>query len=125
MVSQQNMNLTVSFVADSVNLRPEFLARRVGILIEQRLDTVMMLAKQNPDLLLLFWSQLQVFRNPSKFLIDRLWRMDLLKLLLVEAPIEPTSSLMVSPPLLSTGPGESHWARGCRGSRTPTPPSKS
>jgi hypothetical protein len=39
------------------------------------------LLKQRPDLLLLFGSQLQIFRKPSKFLVDRLRRMDMLKLL--------------------------------------------
>jgi hypothetical protein len=39
------------------------------------------LVKQRPDLLLLFRSQLQIFREASKLLVDRLRRMDLLKLL--------------------------------------------
>jgi len=36
---------------------------------------------ERPDLLLLFRSLLQIFRKASKFLVDRLWRMDVLKLL--------------------------------------------
>jgi hypothetical protein len=41
----------------------------------------MVLLEQRPDLLLLFRSQLQIFRKLSKFLVDRLRRMDMLKLL--------------------------------------------
>jgi hypothetical protein len=37
--------------------------------------------KQWPNLLLLFGSQLQIPRKASKLLVDRLWRMDILKLL--------------------------------------------
>jgi hypothetical protein len=37
--------------------------------------------KQQADLLLLFGSQLQILRKASKFLVDRLRRMDMLKLL--------------------------------------------
>jgi hypothetical protein len=39
------------------------------------------LLKQSPDLLLFFRSQLQIFRKVSEFLLDRLRRMDMLKLL--------------------------------------------
>jgi len=39
------------------------------------------LLKQRPDLLLLFRSQLQIFRQVRKFLIDRLRPIDMLKLL--------------------------------------------
>ncbi len=41
----------------------------------------MVFLKQRPDLLLLFRSQLQIFCQASKFLVDRLRRMDMLKLL--------------------------------------------
>jgi hypothetical protein len=41
----------------------------------------MVLMKQTPDLLLLLRSQLQIFREARQFLVDRLRRMDLLKLL--------------------------------------------
>ena len=57
------MNLTMRLVADSVNLRTELLPRRFRILIEQRLNPVVVLLKQRPDLLLLFRSQLQIFRK--------------------------------------------------------------
>jgi hypothetical protein len=75
------MNLAVRFVADSVDLRTKLLPRRVRILIEQRLNLIVMLVEQRPNLLLLFRGQLQIFRKASKFLVDRLRRMDLLKLL--------------------------------------------
>ena len=75
------MNLAVRFLADSVNLRGKLLPRRIRILIEQRLNPIMVILKQRSDLLLLFRSQLQIFRKASKFLVDRLWRMDVLKLL--------------------------------------------
>jgi hypothetical protein len=80
-IGKQSMNLAMSFVADSVNLRTEVLTRRVRILIDQRLNFVVVLLKQGPDLLQLFRSQLQIFRKASKLLINRLPRMDALKLL--------------------------------------------
>jgi hypothetical protein len=80
-IGKQGMNLAVRFIADSVNLRTKLLPRRCRILIEQRLNAIMVLVKQRPDLLLLFRSQLQIFRKASKFLVDRLRRMDTLKLL--------------------------------------------
>jgi hypothetical protein len=80
-ISKQSVNLVVRFVADSVNLRTKILSRSVRILIEQRLNPIVVFLKQRPDLLLLFGSQLQIFRKPSKFLVDRLRRMDVLKLL--------------------------------------------
>jgi hypothetical protein len=80
-ISKQSMNLAVRFVADSVNLRTNLLPRSCRILIEQGLNPIMVLVKQRPDLLLLFWSQLQILCKASKFLVDRLRRMDMLKLL--------------------------------------------
>ena len=80
-ISKQGMNLAVRFVADSVNLRTKILPRSFRILIEQRLNPIVVLLKQRPDLLLLFRSQLQIFRKASKFLVDRLRRMNILKLL--------------------------------------------
>jgi hypothetical protein len=79
-VGKQSMNLAVSFVADSVNLRSELLPRNFRILIEERLNLIVVLFKQRPDLLLLIRSQLEIFRKASKFLVDRLGRMDMLKL---------------------------------------------
>src|ERR1700720_1106189 len=79
-IGKQCMNLAVRFVADSVNLRTKLLPRRFWILVEQRLNLIVVLLKQRPHLLLLFPSQLQIFRKASKFLVDRLRRMDMLKL---------------------------------------------
>jgi len=45
------------------------------------LNPGMVLLKAEPDVLLLFRSQLQIFRKSSKFLLHRLRRMDMLKLL--------------------------------------------
>jgi len=59
----------------------KLLPRSCRILIEQRLNPIVVLLKQRPDLLLLFRSQLQIFRKASKFLVDRLRRMNMLKLL--------------------------------------------
>ena len=75
------MDFTMRLVANSVDLRTELLTRRVRILIEQCLYSIMVLFKQRPHLLLLFWRQLQIIRKSSKFLVDRLWRMDIPKLL--------------------------------------------
>ena len=80
-ISKQSMNLLVRFVADSVNLRTKLLPRSCRILIEQRLNSILVVRKQRPDLLLLFRSQLQIFGKASKFLVDRLRGMDMLKLL--------------------------------------------
>ena len=80
-ISKQSMNLAVRFVADSVNLRAKLLSRSCRVFVEQRLNPVMVLFKERPDLLLLFTSQLHIFRKASKFLVDRLRRMDMLKLL--------------------------------------------
>jgi len=80
-IREQSMNLAVRFVADGVNLRTELLSRSCRILIEQRLNLIVVLLKERPDLLLLFLSQLQIFRKASKFLVHRLRRMDTLKLL--------------------------------------------
>src|SRR5258705_1645880 len=55
--------------------------RSCRVLVEQLLNPVMVLIKQRPDLLLLFRSQFEVFRKVSKFLVDRLRRVDVLKLL--------------------------------------------
>ena len=76
LVGKQNMNLAVSFVADSVNLRTKLLPRCFRILIEQRLNLVTVLLKQRPNVLLLFRSQLHILREASKFLVHRLRRMD-------------------------------------------------
>jgi len=80
-IRKQSMNLVVRFVADGVNLRSKLLPRRFRILIERRLNPIVVLLKQRPDLLLLFRSQRQIFRKLSKFLVDRFRRMDMLKLL--------------------------------------------
>ena len=80
-IGKQSMNHAVRVVADSVNLRSKLLAQSCRILIEQRLNPVMKLLKQRTGLLLLFQGQLQIFREASKFLVDRLRRMDMLKLL--------------------------------------------
>jgi hypothetical protein len=80
-IGKESINLAVRFVADSVNLRTKLSPRSCRILIEQRLDHIVVLLKQRPDLVLLFRSQSNIFRKASKFLVDRLGRMDLLKLL--------------------------------------------
>jgi hypothetical protein len=70
MISEQSVNLAVRFVADGVNLRAKFLPRGCRILIEQRLNPVMVLHRQRPDLLLLLPSQLQIFGKTGEFLVD-------------------------------------------------------
>ena len=80
-IAEQDMNFTMRFLADGVNPRTEFLARRVRIFIEQRLNPVVVFLEQSLDRLLLFRSQPQFFRKTSKFLVDRLRRVDTLKLL--------------------------------------------
>jgi hypothetical protein len=75
-IGKQSMNLAVRIAADRVNLWCEILPRRFRILIEQRLNPIVMLLKQRANLLLLFRSQLQVFRKASKFIVNRLRCMD-------------------------------------------------
>jgi hypothetical protein len=70
MVGQQSMDPLVGFVTDGVNLRSKILPRKSLILIEQRLNLVVVFLQQRPDLLLLFRSQFQVFGQVSKFLVD-------------------------------------------------------
>ncbi len=79
--AKQDMDLMMRIVADSVNLRTELLARRGRILIEHRLNPVVVLLEQGPDLPLLFRSQLEILCQTSELLVDRLRRMDVLKLL--------------------------------------------
>jgi hypothetical protein len=69
------------FVADRVNLWTKLVPRGCRILIEQRLNPIVVLVKQMPDLQLLFRSQLQIFCKASELLVDRLQRVDMLKLL--------------------------------------------
>ena len=52
-ISKQSMNLSVRLVADRMNLRTKLLPRTCRILIEQRLNPIVMLLDQRPDLLLL------------------------------------------------------------------------
>jgi hypothetical protein len=80
-ISKQSMNFAVRFVADSVNLWSKLLPQSFRILIEKRLNVIVVLLKQRPDLLLLFRSQVQIFREAAEFLVDRTRRMNILKLL--------------------------------------------
>jgi hypothetical protein len=80
-ISEQGVNLAVSFIADRVNLRTKLLPRRSWILIEQGLKFIVMLLEQKPNLQLLLRSQFQISRKASKLLVDRLRRMNVLKLL--------------------------------------------
>ena len=50
-IGKQGVDFTVRSLADSVNLRAELLARNVRILIEERLNSVVVLLEQRPDLL--------------------------------------------------------------------------
>jgi hypothetical protein len=75
------MDLALCFVADSVNLWTKLLPRSSRSLIENRLNPIVVLLKQRLNLLLLFSGQPKVFRKVSEFLVDRLRRVDLLKLL--------------------------------------------
>jgi hypothetical protein len=79
--AKQDMDLAMRCVADSVNLRTELLARCGRILIEDRLNPVVVLLEQGPDLPLLFRSQLEILCQTSELLVDRLRRVDVLKLL--------------------------------------------
>jgi hypothetical protein len=81
-VSEQGMDFPVSFITDGVNLRAKRLTRNVRILVEERLNLIVVLLKQRPDLLLLFQSQLQILSEASELLIDRLRRVDMLQLLM-------------------------------------------
>jgi hypothetical protein len=81
MIGKERMNLAVRFVADRVNLWGKIPPRCCRVFIEHSLYLVVMFLKQRPDLLLLFRSQFQIFGKASKFLVNRLRRMDMLQLL--------------------------------------------
>jgi len=53
-IGEQSMNLVVRFVTDGMDLRSKLLPRSCRILIKQRLNPIMVLVKNRPDLLLLF-----------------------------------------------------------------------
>jgi len=80
-VGQQGVNFTVRGGADGVNLFSECLAGGSWILIEQRLNLVVMFLKQRSNLFLLFWSQLQILCQVIEFLIHRSRTVDRLKFL--------------------------------------------
>ena len=65
-IGKQSMNLAVRFVTDGVDLRRKLLPRSCRILVEQSLNPIVVLLKKRPDLLLLFWSQLQIFGKANK-----------------------------------------------------------
>jgi hypothetical protein len=69
-IGKQSMNLPVRLGADRVNLRTKRLPRGFGILIEKRLNLVVVILKQRPDPLLLLRSQLKILRKPGKFLVE-------------------------------------------------------
>lgn len=80
-IGEQSVNLVMRFLANGMNLWTKLLSRGFWILIEQRLNLVVVLLKQNSDLVLLWLSQLQILCQSSQLLVDRLRRMDMLKLL--------------------------------------------
>jgi hypothetical protein len=48
-IAEQGVDFTVRYIADGVNLRTEFLPRSVRILVEQRLNSFVVLLEQGPD----------------------------------------------------------------------------
>ena len=64
-IGKQRMDLVVGFVADRVNLRAQLLPRSRRVLIEQRLNRVMVLLEERPDSPLLLRSQIQIFGEAS------------------------------------------------------------
>jgi hypothetical protein len=80
-IGKESVNLAVGFGADRVNLWGKIPPRSCWVLIEHSLYFVVVILKQRPDLLLLFRIQFQIFGKTSKFLVDRLGRMDMLQLL--------------------------------------------
>ncbi len=70
------MNLAVRVVADSVSLQTELLPRSCRILIERRLNPILGLLKQRPDLRMLFRSHSISFgRRACSWSIDcGVWR---------------------------------------------------
>jgi len=69
-ISKQSVNFAVRLVADRMNLRTKLLPRSCRILIEQRLNLIVVLLDQRPALLLLLRSQLQISCKVSKLLVD-------------------------------------------------------
>jgi len=60
-LGQQRVDLVVRPVADRVDLWAEVLARNVWIVVEQRLNLVVVLVKQRSDLFPLVWREFQIF----------------------------------------------------------------
>ena len=65
------MNFTVRFIADRVDLRTQILTRSIWILVEERLNLVMVLLKQGPDLFPLVRGEFQIFSQVIEFLINQ------------------------------------------------------
>ena len=78
-IGEQSMNLVVRFLANGMNLWTKLLSGGFRILIEQRLNLIVVLLKQNSDLMLLWRSQLQILCQSSQLLVDRLRPMYMLK----------------------------------------------
>jgi hypothetical protein len=78
-IAEQGMDFAMCFLADGVDLRSELLARSVWILIEQRLNPVVVLLEQGLDLPLLFSGQFEIPCQAREFLIDGLRCMDMRK----------------------------------------------
>jgi hypothetical protein len=70
-LGQQRFNFVVRLVADRVDLRAEVFAGDTWILIEQRLDPVVVLLKQRSDLFPLVRGEFKILCQMIEFLIER------------------------------------------------------
>ncbi len=80
-ISKQGMNLAVRFVADSVNLRSQAPAAKLSDSYRAAPESYRGAPQAEAGPAAADRSQLQIFRKASKFLVDRLRRMNILKLL--------------------------------------------
>src|SRR5438270_9335272 len=67
MLGQKSFDFIVCLVADGVNLTTEIFVGGAWVLIEQGLDSVVVLLKQRSDLVLLLWGEFQILCQMIEF----------------------------------------------------------
>ena len=81
-ICQQGFNLLVRIITDGVDLRGESPARKRGVAVEERLDPVVVLLEQRPDLLPLVRGEFQILGQVIELLVHRPGAVELLKRLM-------------------------------------------
>ena len=71
MVAQQRFDFAMGVIADGMDLRREVSSRKRGILIEQGLDSIMVLLEQRSNLFLPAGSDFEVSGQMIELLVNR------------------------------------------------------